>query len=243
MISANSCTRLVALDSSSDLRRQRHELPARCSAAQPGYCFVHARPHRQRPGLDGQPRREGAAMTASRIALALAVSALAGVGIAAAAAPRRARQRRRRRGPDRRAGRRAGRRHLHAPRRRARGPTAARRAAAGRRHVQRHPVRSRAATPSSESDIEGVLEYNAACQWLRAWRDGRDAALALQRAAGGCRDGRPCAARNRASSSTTVAAEAAAGGGETATSMLRRLRRVARPRGRVRQPAGSHAEP
>ncbi len=28
--------------------------------------------------------------------------------------------------------------------------------------------------------MDGVLQYNAACQWLRAWRDGRDGALAVR---------------------------------------------------------------
>jgi hypothetical protein len=72
----------------------------------------------------------------------------------------------------------------------------------------------------AESEIDGVLSYNAACQWLRAWRDGRDAATALavlERA--------PLwpALRGTASGKfvATVAAEAAAGGGETATGMLR----------------------
>jgi hypothetical protein len=30
------------------------------------------------------------------------------------------------------------------------------------------------------STIDGVLAYNAACQWLRAWRDARDGALAIR---------------------------------------------------------------
>jgi hypothetical protein len=72
----------------------------------------------------------------------------------------------------------------------------------------------------AESEIDGVLSYNAACQWLRAWRDGRAAATALQvleqapewPAFRGTESGKFVA---------TVAAEAAAGGGETATNMLR----------------------
>jgi hypothetical protein len=28
--------------------------------------------------------------------------------------------------------------------------------------------------------LDGVLEYNAMCQWLRAWRDGREPGLAAQ---------------------------------------------------------------
>ena len=35
----------------------------------------------------------------------------------------------------------------------------------------------------AESEIDGVIAYNAACQWLRAWRDGRDAATAARSAA------------------------------------------------------------
>jgi hypothetical protein len=72
----------------------------------------------------------------------------------------------------------------------------------------------------AESDIEGVISYNAACQWLRAWRDGRDAATALAvleqapewPALRGTESGAFVAA---------VAAEASAGGGETAGAMLR----------------------
>jgi hypothetical protein len=72
----------------------------------------------------------------------------------------------------------------------------------------------------AESEIDGVISYNAACQWLRAWRDGRDAATALAvleqipewPAFRGTDSGRFVA---------TVAEEANAGGGETATNMLR----------------------
>jgi hypothetical protein len=32
----------------------------------------------------------------------------------------------------------------------------------------------------SRAEIVGVLEYNAACQWLRAWRDGREKDTAQQ---------------------------------------------------------------
>ena len=71
----------------------------------------------------------------------------------------------------------------------------------------------------AQSDIDGVLQYNAACQWLRAWRDGREGALAVQvlqavpgwPAMRGTESGEFLA---------RVAAEAAAGGGETATAML-----------------------
>jgi hypothetical protein len=72
----------------------------------------------------------------------------------------------------------------------------------------------------AESEIDGVLAYNAACQWLRAWRDGRDAATALEvlkqapewPAFRGTESGKFVA---------VVAEEASAGGGETAAGMLR----------------------
>jgi hypothetical protein len=72
----------------------------------------------------------------------------------------------------------------------------------------------------AESEIDGVLSYNAACQWLRAWRDGRDAATALAvlrqapdwPAFRGTESGKFVA---------TVAEEASAGGGEMAGGMLR----------------------
>ena len=64
-----------------------------------------------------------------------------------------------------------------------------------------------------------MLQYNAACQWLRAWRDGREAAVAHAVLADvsswpawrGTETGAVLA---------TVAAEAAKGGGETAATML-----------------------
>jgi hypothetical protein len=70
------------------------------------------------------------------------------------------------------------------------------------------------------STIDGVLQYNAACQWLRAWRrapPGRGQALAvLQRvpswsALHGTQAGAVFA---------TVAAQAGAGGGDDATAVL-----------------------
>jgi hypothetical protein len=71
----------------------------------------------------------------------------------------------------------------------------------------------------SQHDIEVVLQYNAACQWLRAWRDGRDAALAvkvLQTA--------PSWPAMRGTDSADwlarVAADVSAGGGEAATAVL-----------------------
>ena len=71
----------------------------------------------------------------------------------------------------------------------------------------------------AQSDIDGVLQYNAACQWLRAWRDGREGALALQVLQ--AVPGWP-AMRGTESGEVLgrVAAEAAAGGGETATAVL-----------------------
>jgi hypothetical protein len=72
----------------------------------------------------------------------------------------------------------------------------------------------------AESEIDGVLSYNAACQWLRAWRDGRNAATALA-----VLEQAPewPAFRDTESGKfvAAVAAEASAGGGETATEMLR----------------------
>lgn len=70
------------------------------------------------------------------------------------------------------------------------------------------------------SDIDGVLDYNATCQWLRAWRDGREAELALHilRTA-------PRWPALRATESGAyvagVAEQASAGGGETAAGVLR----------------------
>jgi hypothetical protein len=34
--------------------------------------------------------------------------------------------------------------------------------------------------PVTSAQMDGVLEYNAMCQWLRAWRDGRERTLAAQ---------------------------------------------------------------
>jgi hypothetical protein len=71
----------------------------------------------------------------------------------------------------------------------------------------------------SAGDLEGILEYNAACQWLRAWRDGRDAATALS-----VLTAAPQWPAMRGTDSgaflTQVAADARAGGGATATEML-----------------------
>ena len=64
-----------------------------------------------------------------------------------------------------------------------------------------------------------MLQYNAVCQWLRAWRDGRDAATAarvLQEA--------PSWPAIRGTESagwlTRVAADVNAGGGEAASAVL-----------------------
>jgi hypothetical protein len=71
----------------------------------------------------------------------------------------------------------------------------------------------------SDGDIERVLRYNAACQWLRAWRDGREGARAVRV----LRDvpGWP-AIRGTESAAVLarVATEARAGGGETVSSVL-----------------------
>jgi hypothetical protein len=72
----------------------------------------------------------------------------------------------------------------------------------------------------SRAEITGVLQYNAACQWLRAWRDGRDKATAGQVlgyaptwSAWRFADGADALAR--------VAADVRAGGGQAATAMVR----------------------
>jgi len=72
----------------------------------------------------------------------------------------------------------------------------------------------------AQSELEGTLEYNAACQWLRAWRDGREGALP-----GAVLQAVPDWPLLRGTESgafvARVAADVAAGGGETATDMLR----------------------
>jgi hypothetical protein len=69
------------------------------------------------------------------------------------------------------------------------------------------------------AEIDGVLEYNAACQWLRAWRDGRGAKVAASVLAAA-----PAWPAVRGTESggflAKVAADVAAGGGENATAML-----------------------
>ena len=71
----------------------------------------------------------------------------------------------------------------------------------------------------AQTGAEGMLEYNSACQWLRAWRDGRDADLALKVLSTAA--GWP-ALRGSDSGQllTRVAAEARSGGGRTTTLML-----------------------
>ncbi len=93
----------------------------------------------------------------------------------------------------------------------------------------------------AQTGAEGMLEYNSACQWLRAWRDGRDADLALKVLSTAA--GWP-ALRGTDSGEllTRVAAEASAGGGRTTTADAGRLRPVPRPGGGDREPPGAHAE-
>ena len=70
-----------------------------------------------------------------------------------------------------------------------------------------------------QSAMDGVLQYNAACQWLRAWRDGREREVAARvlRAA-------PAWPALRGTESgdwlASVAKEVGAGGGETVAAML-----------------------
>jgi hypothetical protein len=67
--------------------------------------------------------------------------------------------------------------------------------------------------------IVGVLEYNAACQWLRTWRDGRDRPLAV-RVLRTVRSWPAFRGTEAGRSLARVAAEAAAGGGRSATAAL-----------------------
>ena len=70
-----------------------------------------------------------------------------------------------------------------------------------------------------ESDIDGTLSYNAFCQWLRAWRDGREAALAPR-----ILETVPEWPALRETESgdyvSTVAEQVSAGGGERAAAVL-----------------------
>jgi hypothetical protein len=157
-------------------------------------------------------------MTKMRIALALAVSALAGVSISAAAEPGR---------PG----------DAGAAARALTGVAAVQSGGATFRAADARARAGRTTVPLPaggtlngiqwenggdaipQSALEGVIEYNAACQWLRAWSDGRDGALAVQ-----VLKSTPNWPALRGTDSgellTRVAAEAAAGGGETATAML-----------------------
>jgi hypothetical protein len=65
--------------------------------------------------------------------------------------------------------------------------------------------------PVAQMDL--VLQYNAACQWLRAWRRGSASALGVLRRAASW-------TALRGSSIADVAAEASRGGGEDVTAML-----------------------
>jgi hypothetical protein len=71
----------------------------------------------------------------------------------------------------------------------------------------------------AESTMDGVLEYNSACQWLRAWRDGRDGALAVR-----VLQSVPSWPALRGTESgdllARVAAQASQGGGADATDVL-----------------------
>ena len=82
-----------------------------------------------------------------------------------------------------------------------------------------HGIRWELAGTITHAEIDGVLQYNAACQWLRAWRDGRERtrAVSVLRAAPGW-----SAMRGTESAEVLarVAAEVKAGGGENATLML-----------------------
>jgi hypothetical protein len=71
----------------------------------------------------------------------------------------------------------------------------------------------------SRSEIAGVLQYNAACQWLRAWRDGREQGASEQVLA----DVPSWPAWRFAETAAVlgqVAADVRAGGGEAAAAAL-----------------------
>jgi hypothetical protein len=82
-----------------------------------------------------------------------------------------------------------------------------------------HGIRWEHAGTVTRAGIDAVLQYNAACQWLRAWRDRRERAraIAMLRAVPGW-----SAMRGTESAAvlTRVAAEVRAGGGENARLML-----------------------
>jgi hypothetical protein len=71
----------------------------------------------------------------------------------------------------------------------------------------------------SRSEIAAILQYNASCQWLRAWRDGREKAASEQVLA----DVPAWPAWRFAEAAAVlgkVAADVRAGGGETASAVL-----------------------
>ena len=67
----------------------------------------------------------------------------------------------------------------------------------------------------SRAEMDFVLQYNAACQWLRAWKRGSVTALGVFRRAASW-----SALRGGASRLAEVAAEANRGGGKDLTAML-----------------------
>src|SRR3954471_260021 len=196
-------------------RCERHRLP-RALPGRGDAVLPDARPHLERLGLDGQPRRQEPAMTRLtwRGPAALAASALAGVAIAAAAAS-----------PARPSGAQGSAQALlaapgQAPTADGLPPATARARALGRASAIPLPAGGNFngidwwvdGGSWASSAIEGMLEYNAACQWLRAWRDGREAQLALNVLSAA--SGWP-AMRGTESGEllTRVAAQARAGGG------------------------------
>jgi hypothetical protein len=168
-----------------------------------------------------------------RLAAALAVSAVAGVALSAAigsAAPAR---------PESQAGRAQA--LTSAPVTDRRGPVYMARTARGAANARAAAVPLPAGGTFNgvqwevggdgvaQSDIEGVLEYNATCQWLRAWRQAkptasearpsRETALAIR-----VLQTAPAWPAMRGTESgevlAQVAADVNAGGGETATAVL-----------------------
>ncbi|HEX6021540.1 MAG TPA: hypothetical protein VFZ00_06055 [Solirubrobacter sp.] len=80
-------------------------------------------------------------------------------------------------------------------------------------------VRWELAGAVTQREIDLVLQYNAACQWLRAWRDGREPQLAIE-----VLQTAPSWPAIRGTESAEwlarVAADVRAGGGEAATAVL-----------------------
>jgi hypothetical protein len=73
--------------------------------------------------------------------------------------------------------------------------------------------------PVTQHDIDLVLQYNAVCQWLRAWRDGRDAATAA-RVLQAAPSWSAIQGTESAGWLTRVVADVDAGGGEAASAVL-----------------------